>query len=168
MSGGEAVSPAVTEWAQARLGVTINAIFGQTEMNYVIGGCAALFAPIPGAIDRTYPGHRVSLLNEAGEETGEGEVGEIAAWGESDPVVFLEYWRNGEATVAKFRSGWGLTEDLATRDAEGFYWYRGRTDNVIKSADYRIGLAEIEDRLLKHPAVAYAALRCPVRAEARR
>jgi acetyl-CoA synthetase len=72
--------------------------------------------------------------------------------------VFLEYWRSGEATLAKFRSDWGLTGDLATRDAEDFYWYRGRSDAVIKSAGYRIGPAEIEDCLLKHASVANAAV----------
>ena len=68
MSGGEAVGPAVMEWAQSKLGVTINEIFGQTEMNYVIGGCASLFAPRLGAMGRGYPGHRIALLNEAGEQ----------------------------------------------------------------------------------------------------
>jgi acetyl-CoA synthetase len=158
MSGGEAVGPAVMEWAQSRLGVTINEIFGQTEMNYVIGGCASLFAPKPGAMGRSYPGHRIALLNDAGEEIADGEVGEIAVWREGDPVVFLEYWHNADATRAKFSAGWGRTGDLATRDVEGFYWYRGRTDDVIKSAGYRIGPAEIEDCLLKHPAVANAAV----------
>ena len=146
------------EWAQSRLGVTINEIFGQTEMNYVIGGCASLFAPKPGAMGRPYPGHRIALLNDAGEEIADGEVGEIAVWREGDPVVFLEYWHNADATRAKFSTGWGRTGDLAARDVEGFYWYRGRIDDVIKSAGYRIGPAEIEDCLLKHPAVANAAV----------
>ena len=158
MSGGEAVGPAVMEWAQSRLGVTINEIFGQTEMNYVIGGCASLFAPKAGAMGRAYPGHHIALLNDAGEHVADGEVGEIAVRREGDPVVFLEYWHNAEATRAKFSAGWGRTGDLATRDAEGFYWYKGRTDDVIKSAGYRIGPAEIEDCLLKHAAVANAAV----------
>ena len=107
---------------------------------------------------RAYPGHRIALLNDAGERIADGEVGEIAVWREGDPVVFLEYWHNPEATLAKFSAGWGLTGAVALRDAEGFYWYRGRTDDVIKSAGYRIGPAEIEDCLLKHPAVANAAV----------
>jgi acetyl-CoA synthetase len=158
MSGGEAVGEAVMEWARSQLGVTINEIFGQTEMNYVIGGCAALFAPRPGAMGRPYPGHKVALLDDAGEEVAPGETGEISVWREGDPVVFLEYWRNAEATRAKFTHGWGRTGDLARRDADGFYWYEGRTDDVIKSAGYRIGPAEIEDCLLKHAAVANAAV----------
>ena len=79
-------------------------------------------------------------------------------WREGDPVVFLEYWNNPQATQAKFVQGWGRTGDVALRDEEGFYWYKGRTDDVIKSAGYRVGPAEIEDCLLKHPAVANAAV----------
>jgi len=158
MSGGEAVGEAVMQWARSAFGVTINEIFGQTEMNYVIGGCAALFPPRPGAMGRAYPGHRIALLNEGGGEAADGEVGEIAIGREGDPVVFLEYWRDPEATRAKVAGGWGRTGDLASRDADGFYWYKGRTDDVINSAGYRIGPSEIEDCLLKHPAIANAAV----------
>ena len=158
MSGGEAVGDAVVDWARSELNVTINEIFGQTEMNYVIGGCRALFPPRPGAMGRAYPGHRITLLDEAGAEVGPGQAGEIAVWREGDPVVFLEYWNNPQATRAKFTGGWGRTGDVAVRDDAGFYWYHGRTDDVIKSAGYRIGPAEIEDCLLKHHAVANAAV----------
>jgi acetyl-CoA synthetase len=79
-------------------------------------------------------------------------------WHQGDPVVFLEYWNNPEATRAKFTAGWGRTGDIAVRDEQGFYWYQGRSDDVIKSAGYRIGPSEIEDCLLKHPAVANAAV----------
>ena len=158
MSGGEAVGDAVMDWARAELGVSINEIFGQTEMNYVIGGCAALFAPRAGSMGRPYPGHRIALLDDAGRQVVDGEIGEVAVWREGDPVVFLEYWNNPAATRAKFTGGWGRTGDLAVRDADGFYWYKGRTDDVIKSAGYRIGPAEIEDCLVKHPAVGNAAV----------
>jgi acetyl-CoA synthetase len=158
MSGGEAVGETVMEWAGAQLHVTINEIFGQTEMNYFIGGCAALFAPRAGAMGRPYPGHRVALLDEQGDPVPPGVAGEVALWREGDPVVFLEYWNNPQATRAKFTGGWGRTGDLALRDEDGFYWYQGRTDDVIKSAGYRIGPAEIENCLLKHPAVANAAV----------
>jgi acetyl-CoA synthetase len=158
MSGGEAVGPTVMEWAQSTLGVTINEIFGQTEMNYVIGGCAALYAPKAGAMGHPYPGHRIALLDDGGNAVADGDVGEIAVWREGDPVVFLEYWHNPEATRAKFTGSWGRTGDLASRDSDGFYWYNGRTDDMIKSAGYRIGPAEIENCLLKHAAVANAAV----------
>ncbi|MEO8039847.1 MAG: AMP-binding protein [Betaproteobacteria bacterium] len=158
MSGGEAVGEAVLDWARAQLGVTINEIFGQTEMNYVIGGCARVFEPKPGAMGRPYPGHRIALLDDAGNPVPEGALGEICVHRDGDPVIFLEYWNNPEATSEKFTGSWGHTGDLAERDADGFYWYRGRTDDVIKSAGYRIGPAEIENCLLRHPAVANAAV----------
>jgi len=107
---------------------------------------------------RPYPGHRIALLDDRGEEVADDEVGEIAVWRQGDPVVFLEYWHDPEASRAKFVHGWGRTGDLACRDADAFYRYQGRTDDVINSAGYRIGPSEIEDCLLKHPAVANAAV----------
>ena len=88
----------------------------------------------------------------------EDKASEIAVWREGDLVVFLEYLHSARATRAKFSAGWGGTGDLTARDDEGFFWYRGRTDDVIKSAGYRIGSAEIADCLLKHPAIANAAV----------
>jgi acetyl-CoA synthetase len=158
MSGGEAVGDAVSHWAREELGVTINEIFGQTEMNYVIGGCARVFAPRPGAMGRPYPGHRIAVLDPDGHPVPDGELGEICVWSEGDPVMFLGYWNRPDATAAKYTGPWARTGDLAVRDPEGFYWYRGRTDDVIKSAGYRIGPAEIENCLLRHPAVANAAV----------
>ena len=158
MSGGEAVGDAVSDWARQELGVRINEIFGQTEMNYLIGGCSALFDPRPGAMGRPYPGHVIRLIDEQGAEVAVGEIGEIALRREGDPVVFLEYWKNPQATLEKFMDGWGRTGDLALRDEDGYLWYKGRTDDVIKSAGYRIGPSEIEDCLVKHPAVMNAAV----------
>ena len=75
-----------------------------------------------------------------------------------DPAMFLEYWRNPEATEAKFVGDWCLTGDLARKDEDGYFWFVGRTDDVITSAGYRMGPAEIEDCLMKHPAVGVAAV----------
>jgi acetyl-CoA synthetase len=163
MSGGEPVGETVFCWAQEKLDVTINEIFGQTEMNYVVGGCAAKWPPKPGAMGKAYPGHRVALIDEAGAEVPAGEVGEIAVHrecnGQRDPVMLLEYLGNPEATAAKFRpQGWGRTGDLARQDADGYFWYQGRADDMFKSGGYRIGPSEIENCLLKHPAVANAAV----------
>lgn len=158
MSGGEAVGEAVADWARRELDVTINEIFGQTEMNYVVGGCARVFEPKPGAMGRPYPGHRIELLDDAGQPVPDGSLGEICVHRAGDPVMFLEYWNNPEATIDKFEGAWGRTGDLAVRDEDGYLWYRGRTDDVIKSAGYRIGPSEIENCLLRHPAVANAAV----------
>lgn len=158
MSGGEAVGETVMHWASEQLGVTINEIFGQTEMNYVIGGCARAFQPRPGAVGRPYPGHRIALLDDAGEIVPDGQLGEICVHRDGDPVMFLGYLNRPEDTAAKYTGAWARTGDLAVRDEDGYYWYRGRTDDVIKSAGYRIGPSEIENCLLRHPAVANVAV----------
>ncbi len=162
MSAGEAVGVPLIEWAREQLGVTINEMFGQTEINYVVGNCQAAWPVKPGAIGRPYPGHRVAVLDEDGNEAKPGELGEIAVHrffeGQRDPVHFLEYWNNPKATREKYRGDWGLTGDQGRMDEDGYLWYQGRSDDVIKSSGYRIGPAEIESCLLRHPAVLNAAV----------
>jgi acetyl-CoA synthetase len=158
MSAGESVGVTVIEWARERLGVTINEMFGQTEINYVVGNCQAAWPVKPGSIGRPYPGHKVAIIDAEGRELPRGELGEIAVKKEQNPVFFLEYWKNPQATREKFIGDWGLTGDQGRMDGEGYLWYQGRSDDVIKSAGYRIGPAEIESCLVKHPAVADAAV----------
>jgi acetyl-CoA synthetase len=162
MSAGESVGVTVIEWAKEHLGVTINEMFGQTEINYVVGNCQAAWPVKPGSIGRPYPGHRVAVIDEEGRERLRGELGEIAVHrschGEADPVFFLEYWENPQATRDKYLGDWGLTGDQGKMDEDGYLWYQGRSDDVIKSSGYRIGPAEIESCLVKHPAVANAAV----------
>jgi acetyl-CoA synthetase len=158
MSAGESVGVTVIEWAREQLGVTINEMFGQTEINYVVGNCQAAWPVKPGSIGRPYPGHRVAVIDGQGNELPPGELGEVAIHRQGDPVFFLEYWKNPEATRDKFLGDWGCTGDQAKRDEDGYLWYQGRSDDVIKSAGYRIGPAEIESCLVKHPAVANAAV----------
>ena len=158
MSAGESVGITVFEWAKAELGVTINEMFGQTEINYVVGNCQSAWPAKPGSIGRPYPGHRVAVIDDQGNELPAGELGEIAVKKENDPVFFLEYWKNPQATKDKFIGEWGCTGDQAKRDEDGYLWYQGRSDDVIKSSGYRIGPAEIESCLVKHPAVLNAAV----------
>jgi len=158
MSAGESVGVTLIEWAREQLGVTINEMFGQTEINYVVGNCQAAWPVKPGSIGRPYPGHRVAVIDEKGNEVPKGELGEIAIKREQDPVFFLEYWKNEKATRDKFVGDWAVTGDQGRMDEDGYLWYQGRSDDVIKSAGYRIGPAEIENCLVKHPAVANAAV----------
>ena len=162
MSAGESVGETVCAWAQESLGVTVNEMFGQTEINYIVGNSHTLWPARPGSIGRPYPGHRVAVIDDSGNELDPGETGEIAAWqgegDEADPVFFPGYWRNPSATEAKYTGRWCRTGDLACRDANGDFWYQGRSDDVFKSAGYRIGPSEIENCLVKHPAVANAAV----------
>ena len=163
MSGGEPVGPAVFEWARAGLGVTVNEIFGQTEMNYIVGNSHGVWPVKPGSMGRPYPGHRVAVLDDAGNPLGAGQVGDVCVhrtWldGTPDPVFFLGYWKNEAATQAKYSGEWCRTGDQASFDEDGYLWYQGRGDDMFKSAGYRIGPAEIENCLVKHPAVANCAV----------
>src|SRR5438552_7116539 len=158
MSAGESVGVTVIEWAKAELGVTINEMFGQTEINYVVGNCQAAWPVKPGSIGRPYPGHRVAIIDERGLELPRGELGEIAVKKDHDPVFFLEYWKNAQATREKFIGDWALTGDQGKMDADGYLWYQRRSDDLIKSAGYRIGPAEIESCRVKHREVANAAV----------
>jgi acetyl-CoA synthetase len=163
MSAGEAVGTTVFAWAQNALSVTVNEMFGQTEMNYIVGNSHALWPAKPGSMGRPYPGHRIALIDDSGIEVSEGEIGEvalnaIAPDGERDPVFFLEYFKNPEATTRKYSGDWCRTGDLATRDSDGYLWYQGRADDMFKAAGYRIGPSEIENCLVKHRAVANAAV----------
>ena len=155
-SGGETLGEELLSWGRETFGLTINEFYGQTECNLVVGNCASLMAVHPGAMGRAIPGHTVSVIGDDGSELTSEEVGQIAVC-RGDPVMFLEYWNNPEATAAKFIGDWMTTGDTGTIDENGYFWFVGRDDDVITSAGYRIGPGEIEDCLMKHPAVALAA-----------
>jgi acetyl-CoA synthetase len=227
MSAGEAVGDAVFDYCRKQLGVVVNEMFGQTEINYIVGNCTMNMAPtlvasrtalppegasspwggpagktaptlvasrtalppegaesalgrpgggLPlaqncnvgwpakaGSMGKGYPGHRVMVIDDAGQECPVGVPGDVAVnrfdvHGQPDPVFFLGYWKNPAATAARFTGDWCRTGDLATRDADGYLWYQGRADDVFKAAGYRIGPGEIENCLVKHPAVLNAAV----------
>jgi len=106
------------------------------------------------------PGFTVALLDDELKELPAGREGEIAVRvGLRRPLgLFREYWRNPGENAARFQGGWYLTGDRALRDADGYYWFVGRADDVIKSAGYRIGPFEVESALIEHPAVIEAAV----------
>ncbi|EHP38593.1 acyl-CoA synthetase [Cupriavidus basilensis OR16] len=174
MSAGEAVGETVFAWCRDALGVVVNEMFGQTEINYIVGNCTAQnddaqlgWPARPGSMGRPYPGHRVAVIDDEGMPCAPGEDGEVAVCstdvhGHPDPVFFLGYWRGEAATAGKYleRDGlrWCRTGDLARIDDDGYLWYQGRADDVFKSSGYRIGPSEIENCLLKHPAVSNCAV----------
>jgi len=167
-SGGETLGAELLDWATETFGVTPNEFYGQTECNLVAGNNATLFPIRPGSLGRAVPGHRVAIVNENGQKQPAGQVGMIAVR-RPDPVMFLGYWNNSEATEAKFIGDVLLTGDLARQDEDGYFWFAGRSDDLITSAGYRIGPGEIEDCLTRHPAVSMAAVAGipdPVRTEA--
>ena len=179
MSAGEAVGDAVFAYCQEHLGVTVNEMFGQTEINYIVGNCAMEWAAQPeglrslrvnvgwpakpGSMGKGYPGHRVAVIDDQGHECAPGVPGDVALHrlnhhGQPDPIFFLGYWKNDKATQGKYTGDWCRTGDMAVCDEDGYLWYQGRADDVFKAAGYRIGPSEIENCLVKHPAVANAAV----------
>jgi len=167
MSAGEAVGDAVFAWCRECLSVPVNEMFGQTEMNYIVGNSHEKWPARPGSMGRPYPGHRVAVIDDDGVECPRGTPGDVAlhrrdVHGDPDPVFFLGYWKNDAATRAKFTgdpsNSWCRTGDMAVMDADGYLWYHGRGDDVFKAAGYRIGPSEIENCLVKHAAVANAAV----------
>jgi len=177
MSAGEAVGDTVFAYCRDALGLTVNEMFGQTEINYIVGNCGAYVSADgrehagwparPGSMGRPYPGHRIAVLDDAGHEVPRGTAGDVAVHrrdmhGDLDPIFFLGYWNNDAATRAKFTGdpddSWCRTGDTAVMDAQGYLWYQGRSDDMFKAAGYRIGPSEVENCLVKHPAVANAAV----------
>jgi acetyl-CoA synthetase len=164
-SGGESLGEDILGWSREALGVAVNEFYGQTEANLLVGNCASLFPVRPGSMGRAIPGHRVAVVSPDGDRVAPGDTGIIAVQ-RPDPVMFLGYWNNPEATLAKFAAmgggDWCLTGDVAIQDADGYIWYKGREDDLISSGGYRIGPTDIEDCLMKHRAVLMAAaVGCP-------
>ena len=156
-SGGEALGAETYEWGKSALGIAINEFYGQTECNLVLASCAAIDVSRPGAIGKPVPGHRVAVIRPDGSPCAAGELGQIAIQ-RPDPVMFLQYWGKPDATREKFLGEWMTTGDQGVTDADGYVAFVGRDDDVITSSGYRIGPSEIEDCLIRHPAVALAAV----------
>ena len=156
-SGGESLGVEALEWGRSAFGLTINEFYGQTECNLVVGSCAQLGVLKVGAMGKPVPGHTVAVIDRDGYVLKPGEIGQIAVK-RPDPVMFLEYWGRPEATRDKFIGDWMTTGDQGVTDEEGYITFVGRDDDVITSSGFRIGPGEIEDCLLRHPAVALAAV----------
>jgi len=155
--GGEPLGAEIQDWGREALGLTINEGYGQTECNAVLANCADLFPPKAGCTGKPAPGHEVEVIDAEGNATH--EEGDIAIK-RGTAVMMLEYWNNPTATADKFVTGpegvWLLTGDRGIRRADGKIKFIGRDDDIIGSAGYRIGPAEIEDCLIQHPAVKLA------------
>ncbi|MGH7933567.1 MAG: acyl-CoA synthetase [Candidatus Binataceae bacterium] len=156
VSGAEPVSPELARWVDEQLGVQFNQAFGQTEANYFIGNCSALEKPTLEPLGKPFPGHDVAVVLE-GAPIKHGAVGEIAIR-KSSPVVMKEYWKNPDAMSEKFAGEWCLTGDLGYMDDEGYVYFQGRADDVIKTSGYRVGPAEVEAKIIEHAAVSSCAV----------
>jgi len=156
-TGGEALASETLSWTENSLGVVCNEFYGLTEVNHLIGNCASLYPRVPGSMGRAYPGHSVYLVDGDGNEVANGEVGEIVTLA-SSPTRFLGYHNNSEQENDMQLGKYMRTRDLAVRDENGYFWYKGRSDDLIKSSGFRIGPAEIEECLLAHGSVAEVAI----------
>src|SRR5918998_2900113 len=156
-SGGETLGAELLDWGRAAFGCAVNEFYGQTECNLVVSNCSSVLPVRPGSMGRAVPGHEVAVVDAEGRPLQPGEPGTLAVR-RPDPVMFLGYWNNPDATAAKFAGDWLLTGDQGVQDEDGYFRFVGREDDVITSAGYRIGPGEIEDCLLRHPAVSMAAV----------
>ena len=157
-SGGEALGEDLLEWGKQILGVGINEFYGQTECNLTVSNCGAIMPTKQGSIGKPVPGHEVRIISKNGELIKEpGLDGEIIVKSDT-PVSFLKYWENDKATKQKVRDGWLYTGDFAYKDEEGYFYFKGRKDDIINTSGYRVGPSEVEDAVLSHPKVSMVAV----------
>jgi len=155
VSAGEPLNPEVIRAWQDATGLVIRDGYGQTESILLVGNFPGV--PVrPGSMGLPMPGQAVDVIGEDGSRLPDGEVGEIAVRGDP-PGLFRGYWKDAEASRRCRRGDWYLTGDRAHRDADGYFWFVGRADDVIISAGYRIGPFEVESALIEHPDVLEAA-----------
>jgi acetyl-CoA synthetase/medium-chain acyl-CoA synthetase len=153
VTAGEPLNPEIVSIWEKAFGLTIHEGYGQTETVLLIGNFRSLGNEVrPGSMGKANPDYEVSLLDENLNEVPPGHEGEIAVRVHPKrPVgLFREYWQHPEATIRQFRGDWYLTGDRATRDKDGYFWFVGRKDDVIKSSGYRIGPFEVESALMEH------------------
>jgi acyl-coenzyme A synthetase/AMP-(fatty) acid ligase len=161
VTAGEPLNPEVLKIWKSATGQEIYEGYGQTETVILIGNYRSLgYAVRPGSMGKPTPGFEVALLDDCLNEMPAGQEGEIAIRVKPHrPVgLFREYWLNPAEMANQFRGDWYLTGDRAVRDADGYFYFIGRKDDVIKSSGYRIGPFEVESVLLEHPAVLDAAV----------
>ena len=150
---GEPLSPdTFNTWYKAT-GLKLMEAFGQTESSVIVGTLKGM-TPKPGSMGKPSPQFRVELLDKEGNRVRPGEEGEICvSISPRVPGIFVEYYRDEKKTNETLRDGWHHTGDVAWKDEDGYFWYLGRNDDIIKSSGYRISPFEIESVLVEHPAV---------------
>ena len=158
-TAGEAMNPSVADKFKELTGITVYEGFGQTETTMTLGTFPWV-KPRPGSMGKPNPQYDVRLLRPDGTECEDGEKGEICILiGDEKPLgLFKGYYRDEEKTKEAWHDGVYHTGDMAWRDEDSYFWFVGRTDDVIKSSGYRIGPFEVENALMLHPAVVECAI----------
>ncbi len=151
-SAGESVGRELILWGREKLNTPINEFYGCTEVNLIVVNCTTLMKTKPGALGKPSLGHVVDVIDAAGNRLGANETGYIAVKG-PDPVMYLGYYKDPDATARKFIAGWFVLGDLGYKDEDGYFWFISRADDLIKTSAYRIGPDEVENVINQHPAV---------------
>ncbi|MBI2854365.1 MAG: acetate--CoA ligase, partial [Chloroflexi bacterium] len=154
-SVGEPLNPEVVMWALKTYGLPVHDNWWQTETGAILIANYAAMPVRPGSMGRPVPGIRAGIIDDKNEEVPAGTEGHLAVrtpW----PSMFRSYWNNTQLYQSRFKDGWYITGDRARRDSDGYFWFVGREDDVIKSAGHLIGPFEVESVLVEHPAVAEA------------
>ena len=150
---GEALNPDTYQTWYEATGLKLMEAFGQTESSVIVGTLRGMEAK-PGSMGKPSPQFRVELVDRQGNPVPVGEEGEIVVGIEPRvPGIFVEYYKDPEKTAATLCDGWHHTGDVAWKDEDGYFWYMGRNDDIIKSSGYRISPFEIESVLMEHPGV---------------
>jgi acetyl-CoA synthetase len=156
-SGGESLGAEMLAWGRHTLGAPINELYGQTECNLCITQAAGFMAVNPTTMGQALPGFEVAVFDDHGKACPPDQMGEICIR-KGAASMFLRYWNLPDKTDAKFRGDWLRTGDLGQRDAQGYFTFASRDDDVITSAGYRVGPSEIENCLMGDADVVMAAV----------
>ncbi|WP_088034014.1 acyl-CoA synthetase MbcS [Evansella clarkii] len=151
VSAGEPLNRQVIETFKKHYGLDVRDGYGQTENTLLVGTMSGMDIK-PGSMGKPTPGNKVDVINEDGMPVEPGEVGDIAVH-KSTPALFREYYKDPERTSMAYRGEWYLTGDQAKKDEDGYFWFEGRSDDIIISSGYTIGPFEVEDALMKHTSV---------------
>ncbi len=151
VSAGEPLNRQVIETFKKKFNVEVRDGYGQTENTLLIGTLKGMEMK-PGSMGKPTPGNEVAIIDEEGQSVKPGEVGDIAVHKDA-PALFREYYKDPERTAKAFRGDYYITGDQAKLDEDGYFWFEGRSDDIIISSGYTIGPFEVEDALTKHPAV---------------
>ncbi len=151
VSAGEPLNRGIIDIFERRFSLSVRDGYGQTENTLLVGTMIGM-EPRPGSMGKPTPGNIVEVVNDEGKPAGVGVVGDIAVH-KSTPALFHEYLNDPERTKMQFRGDYYITGDRAKKDEDGYFWFEGRGDDIIVSSGYTIGPFEVEDALIKHPAV---------------
>ncbi|MET1178578.1 acyl--CoA ligase [Peribacillus simplex] len=151
VSAGEPLNRQVIDTFKKHFDVEVRDGYGQTENTLLVGTLMGMEIK-PGSMGKPTPGNKVDIIDKEGNPVKSGEVGDIAVH-RSTPALFVEYYKDPERTAKALREDWYITGDQATKDEDGYFWFEGRSDDIIISSGYTIGPFEVEDALTKHLAV---------------